>query len=428
MEATALYAKFLDSTGVSTDTRKIAPGNLFFALKGTNFNGNLFAKNALDAGASYAVIDEERYARSDRYILVPNALQALQALARHHRNQFTIPVFALTGSNGKTTTKELIHVVLEKRYRTHATSGNLNNHIGVPLTLLHMPADTEVAIVEMGANKVGDIAELCAIANPTHGLITNIGRAHIEGFGGVEGIIRGKSELFQHLRQYGGTVFINANDDVLLNMAKRFNAPKVFPRPGDYLHCTFNGANPYIVYTHESGQQVHTQLIGSYNFNNIAAALAVGKFFEVPPGDANAAVANYRPTNNRSQMMTKGSNTIILDAYNANPTSMRAALQSLKEMTAPQKGVVLGDMFELGPDEASEHQKVGMQLAGTGFGPILLCGPRMQAAKEACPEAQWFHTKEALLQYVAGMQLSNTTLLIKASRSMGLEKVVEVLP
>ena len=352
---------------VSTDTRNIPEGAIFFALKGPSFNANEFALEALDKGAAFAVIDEETYQKDDRMVLVEDVLQTLQELAQYHRQQLKIPVIGLTGSNGKTTTKELIREVLSQKYKVLATEGNLNNHIGVPLTLLSIDPEIEIAIIEMGANHIGEIARLSEIAQPTHGLITNIGKAHIEGFGGFEGVIRGKSELYHYLIQRGGEVFVNSQDEVLSNMAKRFDKPYFYPAPGDYLTCTLVDADPFVTYENESGTLVKTQLIGTYNFSNIAAAICLGKFFDIPEKEADAAIARYVPTNNRSQIIRKGTNTIILDAYNANPDSMEAALENLKAMKAEDKVVILGDMFELGEESEAEHRRIVSTGSGSCF-------------------------------------------------------------
>ena len=314
-----LYNRFLESGKISTDTRQISAGSIFFALKGDKFNANTFALQALEKGALYAVVDEKEYAVNDRCLLVDNVLETLQQLARYHRDQLKIPVIGLTGSNGKTTSKELLHGVLSKKYKTYATKGNLNNHIGVPLTLLAIDKTIEMAVVEMGANHLGEIALLCSIANPSHGFITNIGRAHIGMFGGFENIIRAKSELYQHLIQNEGTVFINSQNEILANMAKRFKQPIFYPAKGDYYHGELISADPFVKVKAENGSEIQTKLIGAYNFENIMSALCIGKYFGVQHDDANAAIEQYEPGNMRSQMVKKGTNTIILDAYNANP-------------------------------------------------------------------------------------------------------------
>src|SRR6478609_3368994 len=337
MEIEKLYQYYLSSGKISTDTRKIAQGSLFFALKGDNFNANEFAQEALNKGALISIVDEEQFAVNDKCILVDDVLTTLQKLARHHRDQFSIPFIGLTGSNGKTTSKELLHAVLSKKFKTLATKGNLNNHIGVPLTILSIDKTIEVAVIEMGANHLGEIALLCSIANPTHGFITNIGKAHIGTFGGFENIIRAKSELYQHLLVNNGTVFINSQNSILLNMAKRFKSPIMYPSAGDYYSCELMDADPFVKIKAGNGELVQTQLIGSYNFENIAAALCIGKYFGVEEKLANTAIAEYVPGNMRSQVIKKGDNTVILDAYNANPSSMQAAIDNLADMRAGKK-------------------------------------------------------------------------------------------
>jgi UDP-N-acetylmuramoyl-tripeptide--D-alanyl-D-alanine ligase len=373
------------------------------------------------------VIDDARYKKSDRYLLAEDGLKALQHLATFHRSRFHRRVLGLTGSNGKTTTKELINAVLSKKYITHATTGNLNNHIGVPLTVLGIHPQVEVAIIEMGANKIGDIRELCEIAAPNHALITNIGKAHLEGFGGIEGVLRGKSELFDHIRKNGGTVFINSRQPRLQNMAKRFESVITFPQEGDTYEVRFIEANPFVVFQVGERRPVVTQLIGSYNFDNIAAALAIGQYFEVSLDDAEAAIAGYLPKNNRSQLIKAGSNTIILDAYNANPDSMKVAIDNLKAMKAGKKVAILGDMLELGEESAKEHASIVKAACEGDFNQVIFCGPRMKQASEACSSALYFETKDALLDYLASNQPVESTILVKASRGMGLEKVISAL-
>ncbi|MEM9829684.1 MAG: UDP-N-acetylmuramoyl-tripeptide--D-alanyl-D-alanine ligase [Bacteroidota bacterium] len=421
-----LYEIFLRFGKVSTDTRRIEPGSMFFALKGANFNGNQFAAEALEKGAAYAVIDEADYQQGERFLLVEDVLTALQKLAHHHRMQVDIPVIGINGTNGKTTTKELLYAVLSQKYQTLATRGNLNNHIGVPLTLLEMTKDTEIAIIELGANAVGEIAALCQIAHPTYGLTTNIGKAHMEGFGGLEGAIRGESEQYDYMRKTNGTVFINSQNPILSNMAKRFANPYFYPAKGDYFHCKFISADPFVRYRPESGQDVETQLLGGYNFENIAAALCIGKFFEVPAEQANQAVATYQPSNKRSQIIKKGSNTIILDAYNANPDSMQAAIENLKAMQASQKVAILGDMYELGEDSPQEHRAIGEQLATAGFTQVLLCGELMQDAATAYSGAQYFPQKSELETYLKEHPIQESTILLKASRGIALETLVDL--
>jgi len=422
-----IYSRYIESGKVSTDTRQITPGSVFFALKGPNFNANEFALEALNKGASYAIVDEERFATDQRILLVDDGLTALQDLARHHRGKLKIPFIGLTGSNGKTTSKELLSAVLNKKFKTYATKGNLNNHIGVPLTILSIDSTYQMAIIEMGANHLGEIALLCSIANPTHGFITNIGRAHIGTFGGYENIIRGKSELFQHLITTSGQVFINSQNPILANMAKRFSNPLFYPANGDYYHADLIDADPLVKVRAENGEEIKTQMIGAYNFENIAAALCIGKFFGIEDKLANEAIAGYTPGNMRSQVMQKGTNTIILDAYNANPSSMEAAINNLAEMKAPRKVVILGDMYELEEEAEAEHKKVGSILKEKGIKEAYLCGKLIQAARETFPDANFFESKEQLYEKLTKESIQNATILIKASRGMAMEKVIDYL-
>jgi UDP-N-acetylmuramoyl-tripeptide--D-alanyl-D-alanine ligase len=427
MDINNLYQNYLRSGKVSTDTRQILPGALFFALKGESFNANAFAEEALAKGAALAVIDEAQYKKDDRYVLVDDVLTTLQQLARHHRNQLSIPVIGLTGSNGKTTSKELVNAVLSRKYKTLATKGNLNNHIGVPLTILSIDASIELAIIEMGANHVGEIALLSSIANPTHGFITNIGKAHIGTFGGFDNIIRGKSELYQHLIVNDGVVFINSQNHILSNMAKRFKNPLFYPASGDYYHCDCISSDPFVVVKTESGQEVHTQLIGQYNFENIAVALCLGKYFGVDTVLANQAVAEYTPANMRSQVIKKNTNTIILDAYNANPSSMMAAIDTIAGIKSGRKVLILGDMFELEEEAEAEHRNIGKHIRELGFTEVFLCGSLMSSAAKEFPVARHFYTRNELIDALREYTMDHATILIKASRGMALEAVVEVL-
>jgi len=422
-----IYRRYAESGSVSTDTRKITPGSVFFALKGDKFNANEFAEEALVKGASWAVIDEPKFRKNDRYILVDNVLESLQQLARYHRDRLRIPVIALTGSNGKTTSKELANAVLSKKFRALATKGNLNNHIGVPLTLLSIDASVEIAVVEMGANHPGEIAMLCEIANPTHGFITNIGKAHIGTFGGFENIVRAKSELYQHLLFNKGRVFVNSGNPLLVDLAKSFKDPVYYPSSGDFYHAEFLGADPRVKIKADNGEEIQTQLIGSYNFENIACALCLGKFFEVDPHLANQAVAEYIPGNMRSQVVTKGTNTIILDAYNANPSSMQAAIENMASMKAEKKVLILGDMFELEGEADREHQAIGKLIREKGFKEVYLCGSLFKSALHEIPYAKYFVKKEELVQELKQYPLNHSTVLVKASRGVGLETVVEYL-
>ena len=427
MDIESLYKKFLQSGEVSTDTRQIAPGSVFFALKGPKFNANTFAVEALRKGASYAVVDEQEFLNHPGTILVEDALKALQQLAQYHRSQLNLPVIGLTGSNGKTTTKELMHAVLGKKYKTYATQGNLNNHIGVPLTVLALNSSTELAVVEMGANHIGEIALLSEIAKPTHGLITNIGKAHIGMFGGFENIVRAKSELYQYLIAHQGQVFINSGSPVLSPMAKRFKNPCLYPASGDYYHCGLISVDPYIRFKAENGEEVNTNLIGGYNFENLAAALCVGKFFGVDPRLANRAITEYRPQAMRSQVIQGVTNLIILDAYNANPSSMEAAIENLASMKTARKVAILGDMYELEGESDAEHKKLGDLLSKKGIQEVYLCGTLIKKALETYPQAAYFATKNALMRHLEEKPIRNATILVKASRGMGLETVVEAL-
>ena len=422
-----IYQHYLTCNGVSTDTRQLIKGCMFFALKGPNFNANQFAAKALEQGAKYVVIDEEEHKVNDHCLLVPDVLRALQQLALHHRRRLKIPFIGITGSNGKTTSKELINAVLSREFKTFATKGNLNNHIGVPVSILSIGSHVQVAIIEMGANKIGDIAELVAIAEPTHGLITNIGKAHIEGFGSFEGVIRGKSELYHYLIQNDGKIFVNSNNEILANMSKRMREPVFYPKAEDFFSCELIEANPYVKYRHENGEEVLTNLMGRYNFENIAAALCIGKYFEVDPAAANEAIRNYVPANNRSQVYKKNGNTILMDAYNANPTSMQAALDNFRQMNVDRKVAILGDMYELGGNEAEEHAHIGKITTDMTFEEVIFCGKKMAAAQEANPEATYFEKKEDLVQYLKTNKFHDTYILIKGSRAMALEGIVEYL-
>ncbi len=422
-----LYNKFKESGKVSTDTRKITPGSVFFSLKGEKYNANEFASEAIAKGASYAIVDEAKWAKDDRYILVGDVLATLQQLARHHRDHLKIPVLALTGSNGKTTSKELVRFVLSKKYKVLATAGNLNNHIGVPITVLSIDDSVEIALIEMGANHVGEIAKLCEIANPTHGFITNIGKAHIGTFGGFENIIRGKSELYQHLINTGGTVWINSRDSILSNMSKRFKAPLFYPGKGDYYHCELISADPFVKLKTENGEVIQTQLIGEYNFENTAIALCVGKFFQVEPGDARLAIESYVPDNMRSQVIHKGTNTIILDAYNANPSSMEVALKSLGKMKATKRIAILGDMYELESESEAEHKKIADWIRVNKIDEGLLCGELIKSAVTPGLSVKYFPSKNELLNHLKKNPIDHAAILVKASRGMALESVMEYL-
>ena len=432
-----LYHKFQECTGVSTDTRRITPDCLFIALKGDNFDGNQFAEQALASGARYAVVDDPAVAARDpqRCLPVTDGLTALQDLARHHRQTLTIPIIGLTGSNGKTTTKELIAAVLSKNYRVYATAGNLNNHIGVPLTLLAINVQHELAIVEMGANHQKEIALLSSIAQPTHGLITNIGKAHLEGFGGIEGVRKGKGELYDYLAQNGKTVFINSRDKTLTAMYRE--RLKTLRSETSFAEAIFYPAveaaaesvelieeSPVVIFRDETGRTVTTHLPGRYNFENILAALAIGDYFGVSPEDASHAVADYNPTNNRSQVIHKETNTILLDAYNANPSSMAVAIRQFAATPAKRKMVILGDMYELGSESEAEHAALGKLIAESNFNVVILAGKDMHYALGALPKAYYFPDKFSLHNWLMDNPMTNTHVLVKGSRGMSLESVV----
>lgn len=422
-----IYEKFKQTTEICTDTRKVSKNCFFVALKGANFNGNEFAKQALENGAKYALVDEVKYVTSEKCILVEDALTSLQDLARHHRRQFNIPFIGITGSNGKTTSKELVSCVLKTKYKTHFTLGNFNNHIGVPLTLLSMPLDTEIAVIEMGANHVGEIEQLCNIAEPTHGFITNIGKAHLEGFGGIEGVARGKSELFRFLQNHNGVIFINGSSEALMRMATRFSNPFIYSQTDKnaYVYGVIKELNPFIQlnYNKEIAQQTH--LIGAYNFENILAALAIAKYFNIEDKQAVDAICNYIPSNNRSQVIEKNGIEILLDAYNANPTSMTAAIENLKSVDHKYKIAILGDMFELGTDSNKEHIELYHKAMNQGFTYCYFVGNHF---KKAIPEANnVFATKEELLNVLRKIELKSSLTLIKGSRGIGLETILDSL-
>ena len=432
-----LYDHYRAANGqVSTDSRQPQPGTLFFALNGPSFRGADFAAGALEKGARHAVVDDEALATRDppRYTYASDPLAALQALAQEHRGHFGGPVLAVTGSNGKTTTKELLMAVLSQKYNVLATNGNLNNHIGVPLTLLRLRLDEHnFAVIEMGANHRGEIASYCQWTEPTHGLITNIGKAHLEGFGGEEGIAKGKGELFDYLAQHGGVAFVNTLDAKLPGLAAAVPQRITYPGSADNYPSALLAAEqgPALRLRLGDGPEVAAQLTGSYNFPNMAAAAAVGAFFEVPAERIAAALAGYNPQNNRSQLVrTARGNDLILDAYNANPSSMAAALRSFAQRPTPAgqgKVAVLGDMFELGDSAEAEHRAIGELLTELKLDKVLLVGPLMQAAAAAYPRAHYVATKAAAAEWLAQHPLAGQLMLLKGSRGMGLETLVEVI-
>jgi UDP-N-acetylmuramoyl-tripeptide--D-alanyl-D-alanine ligase len=425
--AKKIYELFLKSSGVSTDTRKIFDNCIFFALKGNNFNGNTFALEAIKQGALYAVIDEPTIENNERLILVENVLKTLQEVANIHRRTFNIPFIAITGSNGKTTTKELIYAVLKQKFNAFATQGNLNNHIGIPLTLLSIKQDTEIAIIEMGANHQKEIESYCQYVEPTHGLITNIGKAHLEGFGGIEGVKKGKGELYNYLYAHQGIIFLCTTNDTLVGMSK-FTNPITYPLKNNFYSCDFVEAMPYIKLRAENNELISTQLAGAYNFDNIAVALCIGKYFGVDDFLANKAIAMYNPDNNRSQIIKTNSNSIVMDCYNANPTSMKAALESFAQNDFGPKMILIGDMYELGAESELEHKNIGVLISQLKFEKVLLCGTAMKAAfDELGDKAEYFENRALLLDWLKNNYIQHYHILIKASRGMALEKLVEYL-
>ena len=429
-----LYAYFLQHPQICTDTRQLTPGCLFFALKGENFDGNRFTEQALAGGAACVVIDDPGAQLNDRCLLVPDVLAALQQLARHHRRQFEIPVIAIGGSNGKTTTKELVSAVLSSHYPCHFTKGNLNNHIGVPLTLLAMPADTEVAIIEMGTNQPGDIAMLCAIAEPTHGLLTNIGKEHLEGFGSLAGVKKAEGELFTYLEQRQGCAFVNLSEKYLSAMAQHVRQRVAYlrtvrkPATGSVIKVQALPGTPQLraVFLDEQDRpvEVRTQLLGRHNFHNVMTAIALGSYFKVPAAKIKAALEAYMPSNNRSQVLQRGSTTILLDAYNANPSSMLPALEMLRELPTGRKVAILGDMLELGAESEKEHADVLHRAARMGFDALVLVGPEFGKTDYARYKARHFADTAAAKAWFDRQNFDQTSMLIKGSRGIRLEKLV----
>ena len=426
MSIEEIYKLFLKHPVISTDSRHIPPGAIFFALKGEKFNGNSYAAAALDDGASVAVIDEAAYKKGDRYILVDDVLTTLQQLARFHRLQLAIPVLAITGTNGKTTTKELISAVLSKKFRVSATKGNLNNHIGVPLTLLSMDRATQMGVVEMGANHPGEIAELCNIALPDFGLITNVGKAHLEGFGSFEGVKKTKGELYRFIRERGGKIFRNTVNPHLKEMAQDTETIGYRTgRGGSGIEGELVNSSPVLVFKAKFPKgwlYIKTHLAGGYNLENAMAAVCIGDFFGVDPLDICNALETYVPSNNRSQFIRTASNQILMDAYNANPSSMEAAIENFRSFDAPLKGVILGDMFELGESAHEEHQKIADQLAMIDLSLILLCGKEFSQCAVAS-NILAFENNELLIRFLENKNPQGYLFLIKGSRGMKLETV-----
>lgn len=427
MEIAELYKCFMECGKVTTDSRNCPEGSMFIALKGETFNGNAFAAQALKQGCRYAVIDEPEYAGEDT-ILVDNCLQALQQLANYHRRQLKTPVIGITGTNGKTTTKELISTVLSRKFNTLYTEGNFNNHIGVPLTLLRLTKEHEMAVVEMGANHPGEIKTLVHIAEPDYGIITNVGKAHLQGFGSFEGVIRTKGELYDFLRAKGGaTIFIQNENPYLNGIAEGLTCVRYGQTAGLYVSGELISCSPFLSFrwTAEGvSHEVNTHLIGSYNLDNMLAAAAIGRYFGVSDDDISSALASYLPHNNRSQLKETADNKLIVDAYNANPTSMMAALKNFRQVEAPHKMVILGDMKELGEASQEEHQKVVDYLKECGFDRVVLVGPEFAAATHSY---QTFQHVDEVLADIRMHKPQGYYILIKGSNSMKLSQLPEYL-
>ncbi|MDQ3681497.1 MAG: UDP-N-acetylmuramoyl-tripeptide--D-alanyl-D-alanine ligase [Bacteroidota bacterium] len=426
MNIDELYKIYLQNPSVQTDTRKLKKGDLYFALKGPNFNGNSFARQAINTGATYAIIDENNFAINGKTILVDNVLNTLQNLARHHRLQFNIPFIAITGSNGKTTTKELIHIVLSTTYKTYTTEGNLNNHIGVPLTILKINTDAAFALIEMGANHLGEIASYCKMAMPTHGLITNCGKAHLEGFETEEGVRRAKGELFDYLKLNNGTAFVMQDYNYLKEMAVGIQESYMYGTEDGEVVGNILSSDPLLEVEFIKGicKKIKTNLVGSFNLPNVLAAVAVGKYFSVNDDKIKTAIENYFPSNSRSQLVQKGNNKIILDAYNANPTSMKLAIENFAKAKEDNKILVLGAMAELGNASLEEHMQVINEIAKYQWKKVILVGGDFLNI-----DHPYFIKKTAddAGQFLQQHKIENAFLLIKGSRSTQMEKVLDYL-
>jgi len=428
VEIQELYEEFLASAGIATDTRADLTDKIFLALKGPNFDANTFAKEALQKGARLAVVDNQELAEQEGFLFVDDCLACLQELAAHHRRQLTCSVVAICGSNGKTTTKELLGRVLKTKHKTFVTPGNLNNHIGVPLSVLQITAEHDLAVIEMGANHAGETAELCRIADPDFGLITNIGKDHLEGFGSIEGVAKANGELFEHLAANKGLAFVNTHQPMVVDLAKRLTRRVTYPSNGDFLHAegSLAGANLQVT---TGGYTIQTHISGLFNLENVAAALCVGRYFDVELQDALAAIADYKPANYRSQWLQTDKNQILIDCYNANPSSMLAAIDNLQALPNGHltKVAILADMAELGPASEHEHQSLGHYLEQSAVPNIMLAGPHMKSAAQQCPRAHYFASVEELTQYLKTEQPTGGLVLLKGSRASKLEQLVELL-
>lgn len=424
MEIEELYSRFQVCGTVTTDSRHCPQGSMFIALKGETFNGNAFAAQALAQGCRYAVVDEPEYARGESYILVDDCLQVLQQLANYHRRQLKTPIIGITGTNGKTTTKELVSSVLSKKYKVLFTQGNLNNHIGVPLTLLRLNKEHEMAVVEMGANHPGEIKALVQIAEPDYGLITNVGKAHLLGFGSFEGVIKTKGELYDFLREKGNaTIFIQNENSYLNAIAHGLHCVRYGQASGLFVSGKLLSCSPFLAFewmSEGNTYPVQTHLIGAYNLDNALASVAIGKYFDVAPEDICEALSTYMPQNNRSQLVDTGRNKLIVDAYNANPTSMMAALENFRQVQAPHKMVILGDMKELGEASLEEHRKIVGFLDGCRFDRVMLAGPEFKAVASAY---EHFDNVDAVKEALEKSKPVGFTILIKGSNSMKLSQL-----
>jgi UDP-N-acetylmuramoyl-tripeptide--D-alanyl-D-alanine ligase len=425
-----LYQIFSRHPTVCTDTRKVRRGDIFFALKGDNFNGNRFAIQALDNGAAYAIIDEDTddmVKHGDRLIRTNDTLTTLQALAAYHRNQFTIPFLAITGSNGKTTTKELIHAVLSEKYKTYTTEGNLNNHIGIPLTILKIKKDAQIAIVEMGANHLGEIEGYCIYTRPTHGLITNVGKAHLEGFGGSEGVMKGKGELFDYLRAYGGSAFVMWDYEYLQAMSKGIGEVYSYGTNHADITGVAEQASPFLKVKITRGTfagSVQTKLTGAYNLPNVLAAVCLGSYFKVDPVLIRKGIEEYEPSNSRSQLIQNKNNFIVLDAYNANPSSMKLAIENFVQFPARDKILLLGGMMELGAESVEEHLQILRQIGKNKWKNVVLVGGDFLKIPH---DYISFSNSEEAGNWVASQKFEHTAFLVKGSRSMQMEKTIQSL-
>jgi UDP-N-acetylmuramoyl-tripeptide--D-alanyl-D-alanine ligase len=427
MDIEKLYEAFLECNSVSTDTRKISQDCMFFCLKGQNFDANQFAGAAIENGAKYVIIDDNDFAITGKTILVSDVLSALQELASYHRQELDLPIFALTGSNGKTTTKELIHAVLSKKYSVKATIGNLNNHIGVPLTLLSFDKNTDIGIVEMGANHQKEIEFLCSIANPNFGYITNFGKAHLEGFGGVEGVIKGKSEMYSYLRENNQKAFVNL-DDELQNQNSKYIDSVTFSTQFSNADVFISNvcANPFVEINY-AGFEIKTKMIGLYNATNIIASICVANYFSVSVIDIQTALQEYTPENNRSQLLVKNKNHIILDAYNANPSSMKLALENFNSLDGENKIGILGDMFELGTESKLEHESIVKQAEKYQFENIFFVGMNFFNVKIENSSLKFFKNFDDFQNYLMDQKWMNKKILIKGSRGIALERTLDYI-